>query len=301
MKINTLYHNKRTYLRYRKIEYIVIHYTAGTISKRGSALNIANYFKNSTSEGSADYVVDDETVYLCNSDIKNYYSWAVGGSKYVSMSTTEGGKYYGKCTNKNSISIEICSNKTNKNSLFATDTDWYFTDSALRLAAELTRKLMSDYNIPLERVIMHHQVTGKICPNPFCVNQQSLSNWNSFKNLITTISEEEDAEMITETNISVNGKDIKINRILKDGKNYIDIRGLESAGFKIGYNNNTKLITLDNEIKELKLTVDNVETSVEAVNIKGHNYSPIRSISAATKAFVVDYSNNKVVINTFKE
>lgn len=28
---------------------------------------------------------------------------------------------------------------------------------------------------------MHHHVTGKICPNPFCVNEKALKNWVNFK------------------------------------------------------------------------------------------------------------------------
>ena len=46
----------------RKIEWIVIHYTAGTTSKAGSALNTANFFMSGTAAASSDYIVDDETV-----------------------------------------------------------------------------------------------------------------------------------------------------------------------------------------------------------------------------------------------
>jgi len=37
---------------------------------------------------------------------------------------------------------------------------------------------MNEYNIPIERVIRHYDVTGKICPKPFVENEQA---WNSFK------------------------------------------------------------------------------------------------------------------------
>lgn len=301
MTINKLFHNKVSFRNGTKIKYIVIHYTAGTTSKAGTAYNTACYFKNSSVEGSADYIVDDGIVYLCNSDIDKYYSWAVGGSKYTSMTTNEGGKYYGKCTNKNSVSIEICSNKKDKSNLNGSAEDWYFTESALSLAAELTKELMKRLNIPIENVIMHHHVTGKVCPNPFCVTQGHLNEWEKFKNRLTTKVEEpkkEEDEMIDTTLIRVNGKDIKINRILKDGRNFIELRGLENAGFNIDYDAKSKLVSLNSSINELPLIVDGKRTSVEAVNIEGHNFCPIRSISSAVGNFDVDFVDNKVNIKT---
>jgi hypothetical protein len=44
--------------------------------------------------------------------------------------------------------------------------------------------------------------------------------------------------------------------------------------------------------------VDDKETSVEAVNINGSNYVPIRSLATATGAFDVDYKNGTVVLKT---
>lgn len=300
MIIKSLFNSNTTLSKNRKIEWIAVHYTAGTTSKKGSALNAANWFKTGSS-ASADYVVDDEEIYLCNPDIKNRYSWAVGGNKYYPPSTSESAKYYGKCTNINSISVEICSNKTNKTSLFATDTDWYFTDSALSLAAELIKELMKEYNIDIDHVIMHHHVTGKICPNPFCLNESRLSDWYNFKKRLsdedTKNEEMEDSEMVTETYININGKDIKINRILKDGKNYIDLRGLENAGFEVGFNAAAKLPILNNKHNELLIDVNGKETPVDAININNSNYVAIRSIASATGAFDVDYVDGKVVIN----
>lgn len=288
--------NKMTRVASRKISYIVIHYTAGTSSKTGSAKSTAEYFKNSVTEASADFCIDDTEIYQCNPDLNKYYSWAVGGYKYSTMTTSLGGTLYGKCTNQNSISIEICSNKTNKKSLGSNDKDWYFTESELQLAADLTKYLMKIYNIGVDNVVMHHHVTGKICPNPFCVTQDHLKYWYSFKKRL--IEKESDDEMVDTMNIRINGKDLKINRILKDGKNYIEVSGLTKAGFDVSFDNKTKLVTVDNTIQELNLTVDGRETSVEAINIDGHNFCPIRSISSATKAFEVDWKDNKVVITS---
>ena len=39
---------------------------------------------------------------------------------------------------------------------------------------------MAKYNIPADRVIRHHDVTGKICPNPYVWNH-TKHTWDGFK------------------------------------------------------------------------------------------------------------------------
>lgn len=183
-KINT--HNL-TPIADRKIEWIVLHYTAGTSSAAGAAQNTALWFANPTCAGSADFIVDDAQIVKYNPDPLKYYSWAVGGNKYSSMSTSQGGKYYGVVKNSNSISIEMCSNKMNKSSLKATDTDWLISNNTVQQAVKLTKFLMQQYNIKADHVVMHHHVTGKICPNPWCVNESALTQWNEFLSQIGNI------------------------------------------------------------------------------------------------------------------
>lgn len=181
----------------RKIEWIVIHYTAGTTSKPGSALNLVSYYLSGKAAASSDFVVDDTAVVQYNADILNRYTWGVGGNKYPSMSTSEGGMYYGKCKNSNCINIEVCSNKKNKKSLLATDTDWYFTEVEIELTAELVRQLMEQYGIDAEHVIMHHHVTGKVCPNPWTVSPDRLSGWYDFKKKISPDTGDKAAKLYT--------------------------------------------------------------------------------------------------------
>lgn len=165
----------------RTPEYIVLHYTAGVNSNPGAAKGTASYFAKPSTGASADFIVDQGTVVQYNPDPTKHYCWAVGGSKYTKPSTSEGGKYYGKATNKNSVSIEMCSNKKSTKTLNATDTDWYLHDSVVENALALTKYLMDLYHIPAEKVICHHHVTGKICPNPWFVNESRLSEWKKFK------------------------------------------------------------------------------------------------------------------------
>lgn len=164
----------------RKIEYIVIHYTAGTNSRKGAAINAAEWWKLPNTEASADFIVDDETIVRYNPDVNNRYCWHVGGSKYK----TKGGSLYGKATNYNSVGIEICStSSTGSKSLDANAVGWTFTDAALNNALDLTRYLMTLYGIDADHVIRHYDVTGKLCPGIVGWNEDSgdVSKWLAFK------------------------------------------------------------------------------------------------------------------------
>lgn len=151
----------------RPIKYIAIHYTGGASSKRGSAYAERNTFLSR--KASADFVVDDETIVQINPDLKNYYCWSVGDPKNA---YTGGAKLYGKATNKNTVSIEICCNLTKGCSAAVPNhSGWYFTDAALDNALKLTRYLMKKYNVPKENVVRHYDISGKICPG--------VLNWNN--------------------------------------------------------------------------------------------------------------------------
>ena len=175
----TSYHNTTKKLN-RKIQYIVLHYTAGVSSKQGRAIACANGFSTTARDASADFIVDDVDKIQYNPDPANYYCWSVGGSKYTKMNTSLSGACYGRCMNNNSISIEMCSNKKDTSTLSVTDDDWYLTDATVQNAVELTKYLMQVYNIDINHVIMHHMVTGKVCPQPWCKNEAALANWRQF-------------------------------------------------------------------------------------------------------------------------
>lgn len=170
----------------RSIEYIVIHYTAGVTSKAGSAVNTADYFRTTTTEVSADFIVDDTAVVQYNGDIRNRYTWHCGGSKY----NTKGGSLYGICKNSNSIGIEICSTNSTGKMQDANDKSYSFTGAAVANAAELVKQLMAEYDIPAERVIRHYDVTGKPCPGIVGWNLDSGSEdkWAAFKRAISGTS-----------------------------------------------------------------------------------------------------------------
>lgn len=258
-----------------RIKYIVIHYTG---NNGDTALANTNYFK-SYRGASAHYFVDENSIYQSVED-KNI-AWHCGANTY----------YHSSCRNYNSIGVELCSYKDSKG-------NFAFKDKTVENALWLVRELMAKYGIPAVNVVRHYDVTHKICPEPYV---RDVKAWENFKARLIAPDVKEDNEMVEQIKIKVNGKDYNADRILKDDKNFICLQDLAQAGFEIGYNKGTKIPSITNANEELPLVVDDKETSVETVNINGHNYVPIRSLAAATGAFEVDYKDGKVIVKTCKE
>lgn len=116
--------------------YIVIHNTANS----APAVNEAKYLNssNNTSSTSFHFAVDDTDVYQTVN--MKYNSWHAGDRNM----------------NVKSIGIEIAK---------STIKDISIKDKAIENGAKLTVMLMKYYDIPLQRVITHYDVTGKDCPH----------------------------------------------------------------------------------------------------------------------------------------
>lgn len=204
------------------IKYIVIHYTA---NDGDTAISNAKYFANGSRGASAHYFVDSKNIVQSVKD--DYVAWAVGGNKYDDTTKTGGGKFYGKCNNNNSLSIEICDDIKN-NAI-------YPTDSTINNIIELVRTLMKKYNISINNVIRHFDVNGKRCPAYWCGDSQKNAKWQDFKSRLE--------EKVVKQNIKINGKIKTVDAINKDGYTYIKIRGLSDI-LNIGYDKETKLISV---------------------------------------------------------
>lgn len=145
--------------RTQPIQYIVIHYTAST----GDAPAQCKYFANNYVGASAHYFVGHNgDIYRSVKDEDT--AWHCGAKSYVHPS----------CRNSNSIGIELCCKKDSTG-------EWYFHNSTVTESVRLVVYLMKKYNISLDRVIRHYDVTGKICPRPFVID--SLE-WDMYKALI---------------------------------------------------------------------------------------------------------------------
>ena len=225
VKISSYPALKENYGNYRAlntIKYIVIHYTA---NDGDSALSNAKYFANGSRGASAHYFVDSKNIIQSVKD--NYVAWSVGGNKYSDTAKTGGGKFYGKCNNNNSLSIEICDDIKN-NAI-------YPTEATINNVIDLVRTLMKKYNISINNVIRHFDVTGKKCPMYWCGDSQKNAKWQVFKSRLE--------EQVVKQNIKINGKIKAVDAINKDGYTYIKIRDLSDI-VSIGYNKETKLISV---------------------------------------------------------
>lgn len=161
--------NKKNYGSKRKIssiKYIAIHYTAndGDTDERN-----ANYFHNNIVKASAHYFVDSDSITQSVPD--DYVAYSVGGKKYSNCKATGGGKFYGRCTNGNSISIELCDDRKNK--------DIYPSAATIANAIELTKDLMKKYGISAKNVIRHFDVNGKSCPAYWCGTEAKNKKWKT--------------------------------------------------------------------------------------------------------------------------
>ena len=146
-----------THMSNKKNEYIVIHYTGNATD---TALANARYFETVNRGASANYFVDQTSVYQCVLDSDK--AWHVGVN-YGNHTL------FGKCTNSNSIGIEMCSNKKK----IAQDT--------YNNTVALTKKLMKKYNIPASRVVRHYDVCNKVCPGWSGWTRKNDKIWKQFK------------------------------------------------------------------------------------------------------------------------
>lgn len=177
--INVFGSTIHTSIRNGPIKYLVIHYTAGGNSKPGRALETCNGWTKPDRKASADFVVDDATMYQYTPDPTKYYCWAVGNPLP--------GRPY---NNSNCVSIEICSSwdpTRGKDSRKANDPGFYFTRAVLGNAIKLAKIIMSTYKIPINNVIRHYDVSGKHCPGIIGWNPDTPGDereWHNFKAML---------------------------------------------------------------------------------------------------------------------
>lgn len=213
--------NKKNYGEKRNlsnIKYIVIHYTANDGDTDEAN---AKYFQEHIVNASAHYFVDDDSITQSVPD--DYVAWSVGGNKYPN---TKGASLYRKCTNGNSISVELCDTKKNGK--------YDFTEATIKNAIDLVKLLMKKYSIPIDNIIRHYDVTGKICPAPFVEDKKA---WMDFKERL-------DDEVIEIGKIIIDGKEFNVKRIFKNGTNFIAIRDIsELFGYGIGNKGDIPVLT----------------------------------------------------------
>ena len=170
----------------RTVKYIAIHYTAGSTSKPGMALATRNVFVSRSA--SADFVVDDAVIVQVNPNIENYYCWAVGDAK---NKWTGGARLNGLATNRNTVSIEMCSTLAKGTTEAQPNHEgWSLTEAVREHTLRLVRYLMLMYDIPKDRVVRHYDITGKLCPGVPGWNDGPLFNTDGKQTVQKNVSRE---------------------------------------------------------------------------------------------------------------
>ena len=197
----------RTTMTNKQNKYIVIHYVGAVSSAKANA----DYFYSVNRQASAHYFVDENEIWQVVKEGDR--AWHCG---------TTGKYYHPECRNTNSIGIEMCCYNNNG----TID----IKEEVINKTIELTKELMAKYNIPVENVIRHYDVTHKICPGPFVNN---TSRWEDFKSRLIPKGDIEYKARIenigwtewkkTGDVIGTTGEGKRIEAIILKGHNGIDL------------------------------------------------------------------------------
>lgn len=129
-------------------KYITIHNTYN----KASASNEVTYMKRNNNPTSCHIFVDDKEA--IEAIPLNRNAWHCG----------DGGRGKG---NRQSIGIEIC---------YSTDYVTNKHEKSFHNAVEVVKKLMKEFNIPIENVVQHNSWSGKDCPHRI----RAEGTWNKF-------------------------------------------------------------------------------------------------------------------------
>lgn len=148
----------------KDIRYIVIHYTgnAGDTARAN-----ANYFAHTNTRIAGAHFFVDKQGAVYKSVNMHHTAWSVGG---FFTKKDGGGKYYGACTNANSISIELCDclKDTNLKQMLAT-----------RALVKYIQKKCAN----AKTIIRHWDVNGKNCPGP--MTGENNKKWTRLHTFLT--------------------------------------------------------------------------------------------------------------------
>ncbi len=164
---------------YSAVKYIVIHYTG---NNNDTAKNNCDFFHNGNtrSAGAHFFVSQNGDVY--QSIQMKKVAYAVGG--FVTQKNGAG-SLYKKCTNTNSVSIELCDNASRDPSAAQTE--------AVRQLVAYIRSVCPN----AKQIIRHWDVSGKSCPAR--MTGTNNAKWLTFRAAISSgsapVSEEEPKEV----------------------------------------------------------------------------------------------------------
>ena len=267
MKIEkNITNTNRTTMSNKQNKYIVIHYV-GAVS---SAYNNTVYFKSSYRGASAHYFVDDKSIWQCV--LEKDAAWHCGTK----------GKYYSKARNNNSIGIEMC--------CFNNNGEIDVSEKTVANTIELTKDIMKRYNIPVENVVRHYDVTRKTCPAPFV---KDIGRWEDFKNRLTGTPKPKPTK---KPDVIYQGYDNKKNKWLGTITNYnnTSINGYSGnfgnslGGLRVKLSNNSK-IAIKTHIKGGKWLSEITKWDNTSNGYSGIKGKPIDAVMIKAEGYKIEY------------
>ena len=176
--------------------YIVIHFTAGFYPDSDSDAGMLSTYKSYLEYGSnAHYLVGRNAIWEMV-DPKTHYCGYSCGSPVGKINQCKipgwfGGplamSHAGIAGHSNTINIEICSCKTGNKKCDPLDDGWYFNDSTYMNAVMLTAWLCDEFSIRVDHIIMHNQVTGKLCPAMWCSPTGNENGLEQFRQSVSLL------------------------------------------------------------------------------------------------------------------
>lgn len=188
MKVIEQYSEYNHY-NYNNPIYIIVHY----VGANSTAKNNADYFCGGDRQASAHEFVDDNFCYKVIRE--NQGAWHIGNS------ITEP-------NNTNSIGIEMCL------------VNGVVTEQTESNTLERVRYYMNKYNIPIENVRTHAEVTGyrKICPN---WSENNWARWNTFKSKLNNKVNNSQNNAVEERRYDMKNLVCYCNAVDKRGAEYL--------------------------------------------------------------------------------
>lgn len=176
----------------KSVRYIVIHYTG---NKGDTAQNNAKFFANTNTRQAGAHFFVDKKGEIWRSVRMERTAWAVGND-YRSGAKGEA-TYYGKCTNSNSVSIELCD--------CITGVSWEQMKATRQLVKYIQGKCPN-----AKTIIRHWDVNGKSCPAPMV--GKSNEKWKRLYNYIV-FGYQYKAKVTKKAAIRSSGKVTPVNKI----------------------------------------------------------------------------------------
>ena len=186
-------------------KYIVIHNTYNDASARNE---VAYMVRNEKPTG-FHFAIDDREIVQGIPENRNAWHAGDGAGK----------------GNMNGIGIEICFSKSGGARF----------DQAERLAAKFIAQKLKEYGWGIDRVIRHYDCSGKNCPH-----RTMEKGWQRFLDMIEK-EMEDDAEMVTEVKMKINGRLVKVQTIVKENQNFVRLQDLRLNGLDVTFNEKEKM------------------------------------------------------------